>query len=65
MAFMYIDENSPVDQEYMSNYIYFDEKEPGVLKRMMHKCVAYIENSRTVKEYELLNDNEVTPIPSA
>ena len=35
MAYIIIDDRSPESDEYSNNYIYFDEKKPGTLQKMM------------------------------
>ena len=58
MAFLYLDEHSPEEQEYNSNYLFFDENAPGVLNFMMKKC-AYHWKQNQVKDggYEIINDD--------
>jgi len=66
LAYIYINENSPEESEYISNYIFFDEKEPGVLKKMMQKCLNSLEASpRDKKGYELLDDEAPSPLQFA
>lgn len=60
MAYLYIDENSPEEQEYSTNYLYFNEKEPGVLQKMMKKYRQYAGKARCRgKGYELLDDDRL------
>ena len=63
MAFMFIDENSPEEREYCSNYIYFNEKEPGALKKMMRKCLKLSEKNQ--RSYEILKDDSHHPMQFA
>lgn len=58
MAYLFLDENSPEDREYCSNYIYFDEKEPGALKKMMQK----LKSGKKDKGYEFLCDGSDCPL---
>jgi len=46
MAYIYFDENSPESSEYISNYEYFDEKEPGAIARMMRRCLKVEQRRR-------------------
>ena len=58
MAYLYIDENNPESSEYSSNYLYFNEKEPGMLGRMMRKCIELQRSkSSKSKSYKILNDD--------
>jgi hypothetical protein len=60
MAYMFIDENSPEEREYCSNYIYFNEKEPGALKMMMKKCLQLSEKNQ--RPYKISSDDSYYPM---
>ncbi len=55
MAYVFVDDKFPEVEEYETNYYYFNEREPGALKKMMQKC---IDKAKTPKEkgYEFLTD---------
>ena len=58
MAYLYLDEHAPEEQEYCSNYLYFDETRPGALFQMMQKC-AHHWTQNQVKDggYEIIPDH--------
>jgi hypothetical protein len=38
MAYILLDDMAPESSEYSTNYIYFDEKKTGMMKKMMKLC---------------------------
>lgn len=54
MAYIIIDDRSPESDEYSNNYIYFDEKKPGALQKVMQ---LYNRKDKAEKPaYEILCD---------
>ncbi len=56
MAYVFVDDQFPEVEEYETNYYYFNEKEPGALKKMMQKCIESAQKKKN-KNYELLADD--------
>jgi hypothetical protein len=58
MAYILLDDMAPESNEYSSNYIYFDEKKTGIMKKMVKLC----RQKRAIKihkspAYELVIDH--------
>ena len=66
MAYLFIDDNFPEEEEYTTNYIYFNENEPGMLKKMMRKCIRASKcTQRNRQPYQFPSDELNTPMKFA
>jgi hypothetical protein len=56
LAYVFVDDQFPEVEEYETNYHYFNEKEPGALKKMMQKCIKSAHAPKQ-RAYEILTDD--------
>lgn len=63
MAFLRVNEQDPESSEYVSNYIYFDENEPGALKKMIKTYISDPKKKKS-KGYQLIDSSDIRKIQS-
>ncbi|MBN1893743.1 hypothetical protein JW906_04585 [bacterium] len=61
MAYLYIDDGHFESEDYENNYVYFNDREPGSIEKMMHlaQALASLTPEKKRERLDLLRRREL------